>query len=228
MSRLILNIETSEKNCSVALGENGEVAAELHVASEGFVHGEQLHVLIAQLMEVSKVSFAQLSAIAVSEGPGSYTGLRIGVSAAKGLAYSCQIPLIAIPTLQAMNAGLREEDKVKFDYLIPMIDARRMEVYACVFDRENKLIAEVSPEELYEESFNAFRGCIGVFGSGAKKSLAVLPDTFELINEEMNFAQNMVVLSDEKYQKSLFEDVAYFEPVYLKEFKTGVPKKLWN
>ena len=226
MSVLILNIETSEKNCSVAIGSEGTLLGEKTISSEGFLHAEQLHLLIKEVMDETQVSFKQLRAVAVSEGPGSYTGLRIGVSAAKGIAYACEVPLIGVPTLLALYEGV--EKKEGYDYWIPMIDARRMEVYCCVLDRSGEVKKEVCAEVLDENSFQELHGRVAVFGSGAQKSLAVLQGDFVLIDEAMNVAKNMVGISYMKFEAQAFADVAYFEPYYLKDFKAGMPKKMWK
>ena len=126
----ILNIETATKNCSVSIAKNGETLQCIQIAEEGYSHAEKLHVFIEQIITDLKLTFQDLSAIAVSQGPGSYTGLRIGISAAKGLCYALNIPLIAVDTLEVLAA----QAKVKNGLIIPMIDARRMEVYSAIFN----------------------------------------------------------------------------------------------
>src|SRR5690554_3247877 len=136
---VILHIETATKNCSVSLGKDGELIDTIELAEAGFNHAEKLHVFIDEILQRNAFSYQSLNAIAISKGPGSYTGLRIGVSAAKGLCYALDIPLISIPTLQSLALQVQHPDGV----IVPMIDARRMEVYTAVFDADNHCI---SPE----------------------------------------------------------------------------------
>lgn len=216
---LILNIETSTTLCSVSVAKAGKVLASKEV-NEGYTHAENLHVFIEAVLVNAKVSVKDLNAVAVGSGPGSYTGLRIGVSAAKGLAYALQIPLIAVNTLQIMAAVAIQGNKSDVLYC-PMLDARRMEVYAAVFDKDLNLIKETSAQILPEAlSFFDAGKPICFFGDG-------MPKCKELLQQipQSSFLENIVpssiVLAELSYQKhsiGQFEDVAYFEPFYLKDF----------
>lgn len=212
----ILNIETSTKNCSVSLAKNGTTVLCKEIAEQGYSHAEKLHVFIEEILNESNIAFDDLKAIAVSKGPGSYTGLRIGVSAAKGLCYALNIPLISIDTLELLARQLRVEN----GHIVPMIDARRMEVYSAVFDSNHKKVREVEAEILTSDSFSNFKGTIHFVGDSAEKAKTVLTDSRFVFHEKIIFpsSNEMSVLSFEKYQNNDFEDVAYFEPYYLKDF----------
>lgn len=212
----ILNIETSTKNCSVSLAKNGITVLCKEIAEQGYSHAEKLHVFIEEILNESNIAFDDLNAIAVSKGPGSYTGLRIGVSAAKGLCYALNIPLISIDTLELLARQLRIEN----GHVVPMIDARRMEVYSAVFDSNHKKVREVEAEILTSDGFSNFEGTIHFVGDSAEKAKTVLTDSRFVFHEKIIFpsSKEMSVLSFEKYQNNDFEDVAYFEPYYLKDF----------
>jgi tRNA threonylcarbamoyladenosine biosynthesis protein TsaB len=212
----ILSIETSTKNCSVALSKNGTTVLCKEIADQGYSHAEKLHVFIEEVLEEIGVTFKELSAIAVSKGPGSYTGLRIGVSAAKGLCYALHIPLISIDTLTVLARQISVEN----GWIIPMIDARRMEVYSAVFDSNHQKKREVEAEIVMSESFSDYEGTIHFIGDSNEKAKTVLTDSRFVFHESTVFpsANEMSLLSFEKYQNNDFEDVAYFEPYYLKDF----------
>jgi tRNA threonylcarbamoyladenosine biosynthesis protein TsaB len=220
---LILNIETATKNCSVSLSNQGEVIACVEVAEQGYSHAEKLHVFIEQVLLASNIQFSDLKAIAVSQGPGSYTGLRIGISAAKGLCYSLNIPLIAIDTLEVLARQLQ----ISEGYIIPMIDARRMEVYSAVFNAQYEKIRNTQAEIITDESFQEFGGMLYFVGDSAAKCKEVLTKPNFVFKEEMVYpsSKEMATLSYEKHQKLEFVDVAYFEPLYLKDFVATTPKK---
>lgn len=216
---LILNLETATTNCSVSLAKNGEVLMLKELNSANYSHAEKLHVFIDEVMQSTETRMQDLDAIAVSKGPGSYTGLRIGVSAAKGLCYALDRPLISIDTLQSMAAQLTLNEKKAI--LIPVLDARRMEVYSAIFDAQLNRIRETKAEIIDIDSFRDFLDSISVhfMGSGAEKIKGVL------IQENIQYhlhivpsAKEMALLSFKKYQSKVFEDVAYFEPFYLKDF----------
>jgi tRNA threonylcarbamoyladenosine biosynthesis protein TsaB len=181
-----------------------------------------LHVFIEEILKEAKVNFNDLSAIAVSKGPGSYTGLRIGVSAAKGLCYALEIPLIAIDTLTI----LANQIKIENGLIIPMIDARRMEVYSAIFNSNSKKIREVQAEILTEESFNSFNETIHFVGDSSEKAKSVLTKNNFVFHDAIVFpsATEMSALSYSKFQNNDFEDVAYFEPYYLKDFMMTTKK----
>ena len=216
----ILSIETSTSICSVAIHEQGELLALAEIKEPG-AHAEKLLLLVDEVFEKAGLSFADLDAVAVSQGPGSYTGLRIGVSTAKGIAYALEIPLIGINTLQAMAAS---QSVAPGDYVVAVLDARRKEVYTQTFGYS---LQELSPIEavVLEE---------GVFGSILEKGrVYFVGDGVEKVKEEVKSAnalfvadwaislsaKNMGVLASEKHARQEWEDLAYFVPNYLKEFK---------
>lgn len=212
----ILNIETATKNCSVSLAKNGETIICKEIAEQGYSHAEKLHVFIAQIIKEAGVLMSDLKAIAVSQGPGSYTGLRIGVSAAKGLCYALEIPLIAIDTLTSLANQVKQYDGL----IVPMIDARRMEVYSAIFNSNKEMIREVQAEILTEESFANQAEIIYFIGDSNEKAKSVLTKTNFIYLDEMVFpsANEMSAISYQKFQNNDFVDVAYFEPYYLKDF----------
>ncbi|HRZ32371.1 MAG TPA: tRNA (adenosine(37)-N6)-threonylcarbamoyltransferase complex dimerization subunit type 1 TsaB [Flavobacterium sp.] len=212
----ILNIETSTKNCSVALAKNGEIVLCKEIAEIGFSHAEKLHVFLEELLKETELSFKDINAIAVSQGPGSYTGLRIGVSAAKGLCYALDIPLIAVDTMQILANQVTVEEGI----IIPMIDARRMEVFSAIFDKNHLKIRETKAEVLEEHSFAENKELIYIVGDCAAKAKTVLiNDNFIFLEKNVYpSAKEMATLSYELFKQNTFVDVAYFEPFYLKDF----------
>ena len=219
----ILNLETATKNCSVSISQDGKTILCKEMAEAGYSHAEKLHVFIEESLKESKLSFNDLSAIAVSQGPGSYTGLRIGVSAATGLCFALDLPLIAVDTLQVLASQLSITEGV----VIPMIDARRMEVYSAIFTSKFDKIREVQAEILTENSFEGISETIHFVGDCAEKAKTVLTNANFIFHEEIIYpsANEMGVLSYQKFQQNEFEDVAYFEPYYLKDFMVTVAKK---
>lgn len=219
----ILNLETATKNCSVSISQNGKTILCKEMAEAGYSHAEKLHVFIEECLKESNITFKELSAIAVSQGPGSYTGLRIGVSAAKGLCFALDIPLIAIDTLQVLASKLTISEVI----IIPMIDARRMEVYSAIFNFKFEKIREVQAEILTENSFEEIAESIHFVGDCAEKAKTVLTNTNFIFHEEIIYpsANEMSELSYKKFQENKLEDVAYFEPYYLKDFMVTVSKK---
>ena len=219
----ILNIETATKNCSVALAKNGKTMLYKEIAEEGYSHAERLHVFIEEIIKESGITFQEISAIAVSQGPGSYTGLRIGVSAAKGLCFALDIPLIAVDTLQV----LASQAKVSSGLIIPMLDARRMEVYSAIFTSNFESKRAVQAEIITENSFDDLHETLYFVGDCAEKCKPVLTKDNFIFLEEIKYpsAKEMSFLSFEKYKKNDFVDVAYFEPYYLKDFMMTVSKK---
>jgi tRNA threonylcarbamoyladenosine biosynthesis protein TsaB len=211
----ILNIETATKNCSVSLAKNGETILCKEVAEQGYSHAEKLHVFIEEIVNEANLNFSEIKAVAVSKGPGSYTGLRIGVSAAKGLCYALQIPLISIDTMQVLA-----KKAVVDGLIVPMIDARRMEVYSAIFDKNHNKIKDVEAEILTENSYQDFDQTIYFVGDCQEKCKTVLvKDNFKFLPEIVfPSANEMSQLSFEKFQNNDFKDVAYFEPFYLKDF----------
>ncbi len=219
----ILNIETATKNCSVSLAKNGATLLCKQMAEEGYSHAEKLHVFIDAVLKESTIDFKGLDAIAVSQGPGSYTGLRIGVSAAKGLCFALDIPLIAVDTLAVLAAQVTKKDGI----IIPMIDARRMEVYSAVFNSNQIKISEVKAEIITEESYQENNETIYIVGDCQEKCKTVLTKSNFVFLEHIIYpsASEMSRLSYDKFQKNDIEDVAYFEPYYLKDFMITTSKK---
>jgi tRNA threonylcarbamoyladenosine biosynthesis protein TsaB len=213
---LILNIETATKNCSVSLANEGVTIACKEIAEQNFSHAEKLHLFIDELLQENNFTYKDLKAIAVSQGPGSYTGLRIGVSSAKGLCYALSIPLIAIDTLETLARKI----SVSKGVIIPMIDARRMEVYSAIFNVDYTKIRVVEAEILDSNSYSEIKETIHLIGDGISKFKEVLTDAKFIFHDEELYpsANEMSLLSYEKYKKSDFVDVAYFEPYYLKDF----------
>lgn len=213
---LILNIETATKNCSVALSKEGKTLAIRELSEQNFSHAEKLHVFIEELLLEINVTFKDVKAIAVSQGPGSYTGLRIGVSAAKGLCYALSIPLIAVDTLEILARKIQ----ISSGIILPMIDARRLEVYSAFFDSNYAKIRETKAEIIDENSFQEETEIIHLIGDGAKKFKEILTDKKFKYYPEIQFpsASEMSLISFQKFQNNQLEDVAYFEPFYLKDF----------
>ncbi|OGS80742.1 MAG: tRNA (adenosine(37)-N6)-threonylcarbamoyltransferase complex dimerization subunit type 1 TsaB [Flavobacteria bacterium RIFCSPLOWO2_12_FULL_31_7] len=213
---LILNIETATKNCSVALAKDGKTLAIREIATQNFSHAEKLHVFIEELFLETNLKLQDLSAIAVSQGPGSYTGLRIGVSAAKGLCYALSVPLIAVDTLELLARKISVSDGI----IVPMIDARRMEVFGAFFDTNFNKIRETKAEIIDETSYQDIQQTMYLIGDGAMKFKDVLTDAKFQYYPELEFpsANEMASVSFQKFQNNQFEDVAYFEPFYLKDF----------
>jgi tRNA threonylcarbamoyladenosine biosynthesis protein TsaB len=213
---IILNIETATKNCSVALAKDGKTIVCKELATENFSHAEKLHVFIEQILVESDVQFSELNAIAVSQGPGSYTGLRIGVSSAKGFSYALNIPLIAVDTLQLLAKQITIDKGI----ILPMIDARRMEVFSAMYDSNYNQIRETQAEIIDESSYQEISETIHLVGDGIGKFTNTLTDEKFVFHNEVLYpsAKEMSALSFEKFQNSDFVDVAYFEPFYLKDF----------
>lgn len=224
----ILSIETATKVCSVALHQQGELVVSQHLHIDKS-HSGLLTVLIKNSLLYAGIGMQDVAAVAVSEGPGSYTGLRIGTSTAKGLCFAQDVPLIAVNTLEAMAADVARFVP-KNAWLCPMIDARRMEVYCLLADTQGNVVLPQTPKVIGENSFGEElkEKIVYFFGDGAAKCKAVLGG-----NENACFIEGVVpsavaigALATEKYQKQQFENLAYFEPVYLKEFQGTKPKTL--
>jgi len=218
----ILQIETSTTNCSVAISKKGETIAVKEV-SNGYSHAENLHVFIKDILAENKLEYTDLNAIAVSKGPGSYTGLRIGVSTAKGLCFSLDIPLIAIETLKVLAHQVKEEG----GFIVPMIDARRMEAYTKVYDTKYKEVREIEAQILDSTSFQEYltKGSVVFIGNKTEKTKEVISHENATFIESVPSAKEMSMLAYAKYKKNHIEDVAYFEPYYLKDFLVTPAKK---
>ena len=232
---LILNIETSADICSVALGDEGKTL-DLLMGEEERDHSRILTTLIGNILEKNALKMSDLHAVAVSEGPGSYTGLRIGVSTAKGMAYALDIPLLAVSTLGALAGSVAAEMPAetrqllgKEGLLCPMIDARRMEVYSAFYDREGRRVTEIKPHVIDEGSFRQEREKTKIlfFGTGSEKCRKVFREkTVLFLDRIFPRADRMVLLAEKQYRQGDFVDVAYFEPFYLKDFVATVPRNL--
>lgn len=224
----ILSIETSTRTCSVAIHDGPRLitAQDLHLDKS---HSGSLTLMIQNLLALAGISIADIQAVAVSKGPGSYTGLRIGLSTAKGLCYAKDIPLIGIGTLEAMAWQAAQNNPLQA-LLCPMIDARRMEVYCLIADPEGNTLQEVQPVIVEEEAFaERLRDKhILFFGDGAPKCTEVLSHSphAHVLQHIKPSAIGVGGLAWEAYQQERFEDLAYFEPFYLKEFQAKKPKKL--
>lgn len=229
---MILCIETATDICSVALCRNNEVSF-LRENEQGRSHASLLTVFIQELLTANNIDAGTLDAVAVSKGPGSYTGLRIGVSVAKGIAYGASIPLIGIETGLSMFHGFRDYAKGKYtfvpeDLFCPLLDARRMEVYSTVFAWDGKTVRQTRAEIINNESFREFPASsrIFLFGDGAGKCRDVLKRDNVIIETGYRIsASSLCRPASEAYSGHLFEDVAYFEPFYLKDFLTSKPVK---
>ena len=216
----ILNIETATTNCSVSLSKNGETLVLKEDKDSGYSHAEKLHVYINELFKEANINPKDINAVAVSKGPGSYTGLRIGVSAAKGLCFALDKPLLAVSTLES----LAQQVKINDGYIVPMLDARRLEVYSAVFDAKFEQFREIKAEILSEESYSDLLEEQKVYfiGSGVEKTKTLITHPNAIFIEgQLPSANEMSQLSEKKYKKSDIEDVAYFEPYYLKDFIAG-------
>ena len=216
---MLLCIETSGKNCSVALFKGLQLVSIREVHTEQFSHSENLHVFIEQVLKESNLQPKAIKAIAISAGPGSYTGLRIGVATAKGLCYGWDIPLIALPTLRILAEQVSYEF-TDIEYIIPMIDARRMEVFTSVYSHDFSPILGERAEILTESTFDTYlnKGKTIFLGDGITKFQAICKHKNAYFWEnKFPSAKQMGRLALEKYQAQAFEDIAYFEPFYLKE-----------
>ena len=213
---LILNIETATKNCSVSLSKDGQTLSCKEMAEQNFSHAEKLHVFIEDVLVENNFSYTDLNAVAVSQGPGSYTGLRIGVSSVKGLCYALNIPMIAVDTLEILAKNISVKDGI----IIPMIDARRMEVYSALFNVDYTKRRKAEAEIIDFNSYSDINETIHLVGDGIAKFKDILTDDKFIFHEDKMYpsASEMSLLSFKKYKKSDFVDVAYFEPYYLKDF----------
>jgi len=221
MSIYILNIETSTKACSVAIHNDGKLLNCKESVTEEFSHSEKLLLFISDIMNESRINFSQLNAVAVSMGPGSYTGLRIGVSTAKGLCYALDIPLISVSTLQAMAYGMLSVSKA--DLFCPMIDARRMEVYSAFFDSDNIMVRKIQADIVDGSSYDfELKKKVIFFGDGSDKLKGVIKHKNAIFQSDFYPSAEFIgVLSYNRFVESNFEDIAYFEPYYLKDFVAG-------
>jgi tRNA threonylcarbamoyladenosine biosynthesis protein TsaB len=228
---LILHIETATETCSVALA-NDQGLMDYRENNEGRSHAALLTVFIDDILQKNNLQVRQLDALAVSSGPGSYTGLRIGISAAKGLCFGASKPLISVSTLQSMAFGFMEKMIIEINkdinaWLCPMIDARRQEVYTSFFDSQGNVQGEVSAEIIEEHSFLHIlsKRKVFFFGNGSDKCREIIRHPNAIFVSGFHpSAKNMIKLADKSFQGKDFKDVAYFEPLYLKDFVATTPK----
>lgn len=220
----ILYLETSSKNCSVAISDGEKLLCLTEEVSENYKQSESLHTFVEWALEGAGISIQDIEAVSLGQGPGSYTGLRIGSSSAKGFCYGLKVPLIAINSMEGMIAPFLGQN---FDLIIPLIDARRMEVYTAVYDgNTGNEVSGTEAKILDEASFQEYKDKKVLFiGDGARKAKEI----FQLPDAEFNetvypSAQYLIKKTIEKIHHKEFEDIAYFEPFYLKDFH-GVKKK---
>jgi tRNA threonylcarbamoyladenosine biosynthesis protein TsaB len=223
MDIYILHLETATQVCSVGLSLNGKIVALKEEAEKGYVHGEMITLFIEDVLKQANVDIKQLVAVSVSSGPGSYTGLRIGVSTAKGLCYALNIPLIVIDSLRSLEQVAR--DKYPVNQVLSMIDARRMEVFSAIYSSTGEVLKTISADILDETSYSEFLPFV-VVGDAVGKVQDIWKERDCVCDVTcIASAKGQVKLAYEKFQKHEFEDVAYFEPFYLKDFVTGVSTK---
>lgn len=223
MNIFILNIETATTNCSVSLSKDGKIIALKEDNDNNYSHAESLHAYIDVVLKEASITSSDLAAIAVSKGPGSYTGLRIGVSAAKGLCFALDIPLISIATLEALAHQVKVSDGI----VISMLDARRMEVYSAIYNSSFNQIRETKAEILNENAFEVYlkKDKVYFVGNGVEKTKTLINHSNAVFIEgKLPSAYEMGLLAYHKYKISDFEDVAYFQPYYLKDFVALKPK----
>lgn len=223
----ILNIETATDICSVCLSEEGQVISFAE-NNEGYSHASTLTILIQKCLKEANITLEELDAVAISQGPGSYTGLRIGVSVAKGICYALDKPLIAIDTLQALAWACAKGEQKEAHYCA-MIDARRMEVYTAMYDFKNREEQAVSALIVEENSFQSYfekEETIIFCGNGADKCKSILTSPFAQFSPIICSAKHLSSLSKEKFEQSDFCDIAYFSPLYYKSPNITIPKKI--
>ncbi|MBN1182907.1 MAG: tRNA (adenosine(37)-N6)-threonylcarbamoyltransferase complex dimerization subunit type 1 TsaB [Bacteroidales bacterium] len=228
---LILCIETATEICSIGLIQDGKTI-ELRESSEEKTHASHVSVFIEDILKKHAISPVKLDAVAVSMGPGSYTGLRIGVSVCKGICYGASVPLIGINTLQSLSWDVlklipKELQNEKDLLLCPMLDARRMEVYSAFYDSSYKEIIKTSADIITPDSYSEIldNNKVIFFGNGSKKCKDVITHPNALFLDEIHASsQKMAIFAEKAFQMKKFEDVAYFEPFYLKDFQTTIPK----
>ncbi len=227
MNKTILHIETSTNICSVALSHKSNLIFNISEDS-GMKHAEKLSPFISLALKELKTRNLELDAVAVSSGPGSYTGLRIGVSTAKGLCYGLNIPLIAIDTLDILAHSIISQNCGQKALFVPMLDARRMEVYTKVLTPDFETLLDTTPKIIDENSFSNFlqENKIYFLGNGSNKCQEIINHSNAIFIDNIKpLAENMIVLAEEKIAQQDFSDLAYFEPSYLKDFQITTPKK---
>ncbi len=221
---IILTLDTSTKNCSVALFNGNKIIAFKEQNSDDYTHAEQLTLFIEEVIKSANLTLKEIEAIAISKGPGSYTGLRIGTSTAKGLCYALDIPLISISTLKAMAFTMAKNHVANI--YCPMIDARRMEVFSAIYDVENNEIRKIQADVVDEQTYTNFlNNEVLFFGDGALKCKEIINHkNAKFLEGIYPSAKDLGKLAHAKFMNKDFEDVAYFEPFYLKDFVAGKKK----
>ena len=218
----ILHLETSTRVCSVAVSKNGELHALEEVMEDGYAHGEKLTTLIEACIQKAGISLQDLGAVSVASGPGSYTGLRIGVSTAKGFCYALNIPLLSVDSLTSLIEIAREKHNDK--NLCALIDARRMEVYSKIVSSENEVLKEISADVIERNTYSEFNPFV-YFGDGAMKLQETWNNEDVIFDNLLSSAKGQCQVTYNKFKNEDFEDVAYFEPYYLKDFIAIKSKK---
>jgi tRNA threonylcarbamoyladenosine biosynthesis protein TsaB len=217
---LILNIETSTTICSVCLAKD-ETVIDFREERTGNSHAKILTVYIDELFKSNNLPLSALDAVTVSSGPGSYTGLRIGTSVAKGLCYALNKPLIAVPTLLALAIGIQQKQNNSSAYYMPVLDARRMDAYTALYDSDLNEVRQTNCITLNEEFENSINGLGNIYvgGNATEKCRQTFSSPNFIYTEQIECdARTMIRISNKKYLRNEFENTAYFEPVYLKEF----------
>ncbi len=224
----ILHLETSALNCSVSLSDERKLIASHSESSTKYIHAERLHVLIDKCIREAQMEPADLDAVSIGRGPGSYTGLRIGTSAAKGLCYALNIPLISIDTWAIIFAQMKEIHGTGFDCYVPLIDARRMEAYAIEINAAGHAISEIRSVIWDDEPWKSLESTSTLFAGDAAEKFALVAKNpkWSFDSEIFPDSKYMVDLAVDLFEKGEFQDVAYFEPFYLKNFVAGKPKDL--
>jgi tRNA threonylcarbamoyladenosine biosynthesis protein TsaB len=215
----ILHLETATKTCSVAISINSKLVDTIEIHSEQYIHGEKLTLFIQEILSKNSITFDALSAVAISSGPGSYTGLRIGVSTAKGICFAKNIPLIEIDTMQAFESCARR--LYPTENICIMLDARRMEVYSTIFDGKRIPIKQLSADIITEQTYSEFEPFV-CLGDGADKCKDIWKERKIIFDDSIQLsASGQAELAHNKFLNNQFADLAYFEPNYLKEFYSG-------
>ena len=233
MTAIILHIETSTKTCSIALSSGNDLLALKESNDNEYSHSEKLNLFIEAVLKEAGVEMKDLSAIAVSKGPGSFTGLRIGVSSAKGIAYALTLPLISCNTLDCLAGGfIQQSDLRENDLIVPMIDARRQEVYMKIIDLKMNQLTDIEAKVIDQDSFSEYYQSdrkIHLIGDGASKFKTLYEANSDVIVHEniLPSAAHMIAAALNAYEENKFEDLAYFEPFYLKDFIAIKPRKLF-
>lgn len=220
MSAVLLHIETATKVCSVALSIDGRLVALKESTSDAYIHGESLTLFIEEVFRTANLKIENLAAVSISSGPGSYTGLRIGVSTAKGLCFALQIPLIQIPTLASLMQLCRNE--VPRQNLLAALDARRMEVYSLIQAPDGKILKSLSADTVDENSYSEFEPFV-CFGDATFKLKELWANRAVIFKDDIYCsAKGQVELAYSKFKAQEFEDLGNFVPLYLKEFQTNL------